>query len=202
MTTPRFQVLWYVPNVIGYIRLALLLAAWLTFDIPMLFLPFYTISIILDGIDGWAARKLNQVSAFGAWLDVAVDCVGRSLLWCCLYQWGFFLACLEWLVFVCTHNMGPAWRSTTAPWWVEAVMAKGFKTPAGTFAITGLHVLPLWLYGHVKGVQLYSWHLPPTVHYTAILLLAAGRALCVPVELWFVWNHVHFLISEKPGPAT
>ncbi|XP_035658668.1 uncharacterized protein LOC118403910 isoform X3 [Branchiostoma floridae] len=135
-------------------------------------------------------------------LDVAVDCIGRTLLWSCLYKWGFFIACLEWLVFVCTHNMGPAWRATSAPWWVEAVMAKGFKTPAGMFAITGLHVLPLWLYGHEAGVQLYSWHLPHTVHYTAVTLLAVGRALCVPVELWFVWNHVQFLISEKPGPAS
>ncbi|CAH1242210.1 Hypp6500 [Branchiostoma lanceolatum] len=151
MTTPRFSVLWYVPNVIG--------------------------------VDGWAARKLQQVSAFGAW-------------------WGFFIACLEWLVFVCTHNMGPVWRSIEAPWWVEGVMAKGFKTPVGMFAIAGLHVLPLWLYGHETGVQLYTWHLPHTIHYTAVLLLAAGRMLCVPVELWFVWNHVQFLISEKPGPTT
>ena len=33
------------------------------------------------GLDGYAARKLNQISVFGAWLDVVVDVIGRGMLW-------------------------------------------------------------------------------------------------------------------------
>lgn len=32
-------------------------------------------------VDGWAARRFNQVSRFGAWLDVIIDNIGRGMLW-------------------------------------------------------------------------------------------------------------------------
>lgn len=32
-------------------------------------------------IDGWTARRFNQVSTYGAWLDVVIDNVGRGILW-------------------------------------------------------------------------------------------------------------------------
>lgn len=34
-----------------------------------------------SGVDGWAARRFDQESKFGAWLDVVVDNIGRGLLW-------------------------------------------------------------------------------------------------------------------------
>ena len=33
-------------------------------------------------VDGYVARKFQQVSDFGAWLDVVADIVGRGILWC------------------------------------------------------------------------------------------------------------------------
>ncbi|XP_077064530.1 uncharacterized protein LOC143716171 isoform X2 [Siphateles boraxobius] len=38
------------------------------------------------GVDGWVARKLQQTSRFGAWLDVVIDNVGRGMLWNMLYD--------------------------------------------------------------------------------------------------------------------
>ena len=49
---------------------------------------------------------------------------------------------------------GAAWKSgcfSQAPWYVSAVMANGFRTPAGVLAVAGLMGLPLWLW--------YGWAL-------------------------------------------
>ncbi|KAJ7333809.1 hypothetical protein OS493_015901 [Desmophyllum pertusum] len=43
------NVLLFVPNLIGYVRLVLLLASWIFFTNPVLFLSFYTASVLLDG---------------------------------------------------------------------------------------------------------------------------------------------------------
>ena len=42
-------------------------------------------------------------------------------------QWGVFIVCLEWTVFVCTHSLGPQWKQDfeAAPSWVKGVMDKG-----------------------------------------------------------------------------
>ena len=42
-------------------------------------------------------------------------------------QWGIFVVCLEWTVFVCTHTLGSQWKHTfgAAPWWVKATMENG-----------------------------------------------------------------------------
>ena len=57
----------------------------------------------------------------------------------------------------------------------------GFKTPAGVFAICGLHVLPIWLYGLRTGL----W-LPFMTHHSQLGVagvLVTGRALCMSVEV-------------------
>ena len=36
--------------------------------------------------DGYFARTLNQVSSFGAWLDVVLDNLGRGILWTHLFK--------------------------------------------------------------------------------------------------------------------
>jgi hypothetical protein len=84
-------------------------------------------------------------------LDVAVDNIGRSVLWarvdpvygrvwmvpgwllpaqpCCAcpQAWGSLLGCVEWLTFTCLHTQGPHWKTAfeNAPWFVAAVMRNG-----------------------------------------------------------------------------
>ncbi|XP_033111587.1 uncharacterized protein LOC117112595 isoform X2 [Anneissia japonica] len=151
----------------------------------------------LIGIDGAVARKLNQCSAFGAWFDVVIDNFGRGMIWSRLYQWGCFIAMLEWLVFVCTHTLGAKWKMVIheTPWLVRKVMEKNFKTPIGTFTILGLHILPVWLYAHYTGL-LTLLSIPKGVQYGGIAVLSAGRALCFVVELFFIWSHVLCLAVE------
>ncbi|XP_031429492.1 CDP-diacylglycerol--glycerol-3-phosphate 3-phosphatidyltransferase [Clupea harengus] len=194
------KICFYVPNIIGYIRIVLILAAWCAFNSPALFFPAYLTSVILDGIDGWVARRLEQTSRFGAWLDVIVDNMGRSMVWNMLFQWGWLISTLEWCVFVCNHSaFGVHWKSNfkKSPYWVKAVMAKGFKTPLGVFTIAGLHVLPVWLYGYQHGVLTNTFYIPEWFQGLGLMLLAAGRLLCMSVEMWCIWIHVHYLTDVE-----
>lgn len=62
----------FVPNLIGYARLALTLISYAVTN-PHVFLATYTLSFVLDAADGLAAKKLNQCSQFGALLDMVTD---------------------------------------------------------------------------------------------------------------------------------
>ncbi|XP_075891976.1 CDP-diacylglycerol--serine O-phosphatidyltransferase [Nelusetta ayraudi] len=189
------NVLLYWPNIIGYVRFCIVLASWATFDTPTQFIGLYSLFIALDGVDGWLARKLSQCSRFGAWLDVVVDNLGRGMLWNMLFNWGWLVPALEWCVFVCNHSArGDRWKSsfTVSPWFVRTIMANGFRTPLGTLVVSGLHCLPLWLYVCRCGFPLPFW-----IQALGLLLLGGGRLLALAVEMWCVWTHVCYLISEE-----
>ncbi|KAI0238416.1 hypothetical protein LSAT2_010888 [Lamellibrachia satsuma] len=106
------------------------------------------------------------------YLDVAVDNIGRGMLWCRIYHFGFLVTALEWLTFVCTHQCGSVWRESPveAPVLVKAVMSH---------RILSALLIPLPL------------------QYVGVALLAAGRALCMLVELWFVYSHIVCLLNEE-----
>ncbi|XP_043115054.1 uncharacterized protein si:ch1073-145m9.1 isoform X1 [Puntigrus tetrazona] len=183
-----------------YIRILLLVVAWIVHRDPGSFVPLYLLSVILDGVDGWAARRLQQTSRFGAWLDVVIDNVGRGMLWNMLYDWGWLVSSVEWCVFVCNHNArGAQWKSSfvESPFWVQAVMAKGFKTPLGILTIAGLHVLPVWLYGFQYEVLSQTLFFPNWLQILGILVLTAGRLLGFAVEMWCIVTHLRFLLDEE-----
>ncbi|XP_030299274.1 uncharacterized protein LOC115597481 [Sparus aurata] len=194
------QVLLYWPNIIGYIRIGLVLAAWAASGTPALFVPLFSVSTALDGVDGWLARRLGQSSRFGAWLDVVVDNMGRGMLWSLLFEWGWLVSALEWCVFVCNHNTrGDHWKDsfTTSPRFIQAIMANGFRTPLGTWVVSGLHCLPLWLYGCQCGLLTHWLYLPSWIQTLGTLLLGAGRLLALSAEIWCVWTHIEYLTSDE-----
>ena len=73
----------FVPNLIGYFRLALLLASlFYALHAPSAprFLALYAASYLLDAADGPAARYLQQTSRFGAVLDMVTDRLSTAVL--------------------------------------------------------------------------------------------------------------------------
>eukprot|EP00045_Choanoeca_perplexa_P002348 m.24024 g.24024 ORF g.24024 m.24024 type:complete len:78 (-) comp11465_c0_seq1:542-775(-) len=63
------KILLYWPNLIGYLRVLLLAAAFLHVTTrPVLFTILYSLQALLDWLDGAVARYFNQTSAFGAWV--------------------------------------------------------------------------------------------------------------------------------------
>ncbi|TQD82380.1 hypothetical protein C1H46_032072 [Malus baccata] len=70
----KLDVYLYIPNIIGYIRVLMNCFAFaLCFSNKKLFSVLYFVSFVCDGVDGWCARKFNQVSTFGAVLDMVTD---------------------------------------------------------------------------------------------------------------------------------
>eukprot|EP01100_Stratorugosa_tubuloviscum_P001532 TRINITY_DN1341_c1_g1_i1.p1 TRINITY_DN1341_c1_g1~~TRINITY_DN1341_c1_g1_i1.p1 ORF type:complete len:237 (-),score=81.89 TRINITY_DN1341_c1_g1_i1:108-818(-) len=97
----------YAPNVIGYIRVVLLFAAfYVCFDDYKKFFIFYALSEILDALDGYAARAFNQCTKFGAVLDQVTDRASTACLLVVLArlypEWtGVF--CLSSGIDLCSH---------------------------------------------------------------------------------------------------
>ena len=72
---PLDRVFWYVPNIIGYVRVGCYLACFISHSLGnwQLCISLYAIAFILDEFDGRAARAYNQSSNFGAALDMTTD---------------------------------------------------------------------------------------------------------------------------------
>ena len=71
----------FIPNIIGYFRLAFLIVTLFTYQSsPILTIVFYGLSQLLDMFDGMAARKFNQCSNFGAVLDMVCDRASNAVL--------------------------------------------------------------------------------------------------------------------------
>ncbi|KAL9641957.1 hypothetical protein ABK040_004014 [Willaertia magna] len=74
INTDAYKIYLYIPNIIGYLRVTLSLLSFFLYETyPKLVLIMYTLSFLLDGLDGIAARHYNQCSRFGAVLDMVTD---------------------------------------------------------------------------------------------------------------------------------
>ncbi|MDO6708671.1 CDP-diacylglycerol--glycerol-3-phosphate 3-phosphatidyltransferase [Photobacterium sp. 1_MG-2023] len=67
-----------IPNILSFVRLVLIPFFVITFYLPYAWSPFataliFTIAGITDWFDGYLARKLNQASRFGAFIDPVAD---------------------------------------------------------------------------------------------------------------------------------
>mmetsp|Transcript_29716 Transcript_29716/g.52159 ORF Transcript_29716/g.52159 Transcript_29716/m.52159 type:complete len:197 (-) Transcript_29716:46-636(-) len=74
---PKFEEFFYIPNIIDYFRVVSLIIACQGSDLH--FVIWYSISYLLDAIDGEAARYFNQCSKLGYYLDMAIDRFSSSL---------------------------------------------------------------------------------------------------------------------------
>lgn len=106
------DVLLYVPNLIGYARVALVFVSFgVAIFVPSLWYistAAYLLSFVGDLFDGVAARKLNQTSTYGGLLDMITDrCATTGLLFILAGEYGtrpddmiscFFRAALLFLI--------------------------------------------------------------------------------------------------------
>ncbi|KAK8718975.1 hypothetical protein OTU49_002772 [Cherax quadricarinatus] len=201
---PDYRVLLYIPNIIGYIRLLFLLVAFCILPTsPASFVVFYSISIMLDGVDGYAARKLHQCSLFGSWFDVVLDNLSRGLLWTLIHPMMYLVSAIEWTAFVCNHTLGTKWQDSLAGHGEKGIMssivsctlAKNFRNPWGVWVIAGLHGLPVWIIGYQYNLfGSHLWFLPKFVQPLGLVILGMGRLLCFLIEIWSIWIHISVLL--------
>ncbi|KAL5856112.1 hypothetical protein ACOSQ3_005947 [Xanthoceras sorbifolium] len=83
----KLSVYLYIPNIIGYIRVLLNCYAFaVCFSQKWVFSILYFVSFVCDAVDGWCARKFNQVSTFGAVFDMVTDRISTACLLVILSQ--------------------------------------------------------------------------------------------------------------------
>ena len=129
------SVLTYIPNLIGYARLLLTLVSLIAAErvahprearsttasfasaaaarpwLCLIYLAATLSAMILDAVDGWAARRFDQTSEFGAQLDVLCDNALRTSCWIVAalvdpraLPLGVVVLCLEWLTLLATQS--------------------------------------------------------------------------------------------------
>ncbi|KAL4909885.1 hypothetical protein BDW74DRAFT_45163 [Aspergillus multicolor] len=78
----RENVYLFAPNIIGYVRVVLAIASLYYMPLhPRTCSILYSVSCLLDALDGYAARYYNQSTTFGAVLDMVTDrCTTACLL--------------------------------------------------------------------------------------------------------------------------
>lgn len=204
------RILFNVPNIICYVRILLVFTGCLFFN-HNVFITFIVISALLDIADGYFARKLNQETRFGEWLDVVVDLFTRGLLWSrTLPNFGFLVFGFEFLVFVAIHsNAGEgvkSWqeRKRGLNWFTAQTVSKGFKTIPGAIAIIGLWVLPIWMYimtsGNENSVLVDNFNFSPdaasSLEFLITAFLITSRIHCLHVELAILRNHILNLLEN------
>ena len=107
------SVLLYVPNIIGYVRLVLMILSWNeALRDPQMFVILYTATYCLDMADGLAARALGQCSKFGAVLDMVLDRITTASLFAILASiytdYAVFFYCMLGL------DLGSHWLQVTS----------------------------------------------------------------------------------------
>lgn len=97
----------FIPNIIGYARIALgLVSCWYMPTDHIRAALYYIVSGGLDAFDGYAARAFGQSSRFGAMLDQLTDrCATMALLMtlCHLYPRWMFLFQLSAIIDIASH---------------------------------------------------------------------------------------------------
>lgn len=154
--TPRFKVLFNVPNAITLFRLAVIPTIIILFFIPSVIarwaiVVFYTAACISDFFDGYLARKLNQYSDFGKLFDPIADkiLVATSLILLVAIDrlQGFTL--IPTLIILSREILVSGLREFLATYQLSipvTYLAK-WKTTAQMFAIgflLGSHAIPEW----------------------------------------------------------
>lgn len=105
--------------------------------------------------------------------------------------------------FVCNHSLGADWQHSLTRHKekriissiVACTLAKNFRNPLGVWAIAGLHVLPVWIFGYQYDLfGSHLWFLPKFVEPFGMVILGMGRLLCFFIEMWSIWVHISSLL--------
>lgn len=139
--------------------------------------PLVVLIIVLDGVDGWVARKRGEESVFGATFDIAADRIVENVLWVVLAHLGLIGVWVP-LLFIVRGNLVDAIRSKGA---AEGTAAFDMmKSPLGRFLVASPFMRAF--YAAVKATT-FAW-----------LLLWQPFPALTP-GLWEIWGGAIAVIS-------
>src|SRR5699024_6868753 len=113
--------------------------------------PLTLLIIVLDGVDGWVARRFNEESLFGATFDIAIDRIVETVLWIVLAHLGYIGVWIP-LLFVIRGNLVDAIRSKGAESGTAAFDM--MQSPVGRFLVAGRFMRGF--YAVIKAVT-FAW---------------------------------------------
>ncbi|KNC81718.1 hypothetical protein SARC_05975 [Sphaeroforma arctica JP610] len=193
------NILMFIPNLIGYARILLLVLMFYfhELDRKWLVVVTYLVFSVLDIVDGAAARHLDQRSQFGAFMDVVLDNFGRSFLWAGYNPIaGAVFGSVEWMTFsliqVAAKQGMSDWKTKhfeEAPAFFRYLMSNNLKNPLGTWCMAGQFLLPLQLYAGRYGLEV-------PFNQAVLIIMIMGRALGLAIEAFVVYGAVKNMLSE------
>jgi CDP-diacylglycerol--inositol 3-phosphatidyltransferase len=204
----RVPVALYVPNLLGYARiLSAFLGLYLSSTHPVLTIWVWSGSASLDLFDGILARRFNQCSQLGIYIDIVADIVLRTCCWLAAVVASksrslLFCVCviisMEWFTMVATqlhatHNQ-QHWKTQrdNDPWLVREVFSSNFKSPLGILTIYGLFFANMLTYACQQPVLRES--IPFFMFWMYVAY--AGRAVAMCVEIWLCYNFLVMVIEQ------
>lgn len=178
--------------------------------------PLLLLTIALDGVDGYVARKRRETSAFGSVFDIAVDRVVENVLWVALGHLGLVPIWVS-IVFIIRGTIVDSIRyaAVTAGETPFGMMRSSF----GRFLVAGRFMRGF--YGVLKAIT-FGWVLlfdpwpalfpafwadhGATITAIGLGLVYASVAIClargVPVVAEFVARHNVFGGVQRVRPVT
>ncbi len=195
-------------NLITLLRLLLLcllvaMAYWASPAVQLASAPLLVLIIALDGLDGYVARRLGEVSVFGSIFDVVADRVVENVLWLVLGDLGLVPMWVA-IVFLVRGAVVDTIRYTSRK--PGTTVFGMMSSPWGQFIVGGR--LMRGLYGTVKALT-FGWVLfcqpwpvlepavwdkwAPMAEAVTMTLVIASVVLCLvrglPVVIEFVISH-------------
>lgn len=142
-----------------------------------------TAALVLDGVDGWVARRTDSASAFGARFDMELDAFFILVLCVALVQldkagvWVLAIGAMRYLFLLAMHVL---------PWLAGALPASFRRKLVCVVQVASLLLCVL------------PWVTPPVSTYIVLLALIA---LTLSFALDVRWLFVHAAATGRPSPT-
>ncbi len=176
------NIIFNIPNSIGYFRLFLLFLCTLFYsENPWISFYLYVFSVSLDFIDGFIARKLNQCTKFGEWLDQMTDSFTTTLQYCLLCNntlssysliWCSLIS-IDWIYRINMNiDINKHWksdRSKTNSILVDKYFTNNFNNPLGLYGCISNQLFPAMLY--------LVWNIQTKYTIIIFMIISVGFAL-------------------------
>jgi phosphatidylglycerophosphate synthase len=182
------NVLLYPCTIVGYIRLILLgsAIAWHGASIslaeaqtaPWGVAILTGLSLLLDLLDGYLARKYGHLTQFGILFDLAIDLITHTFVWIIssFYFAGVFII-LEWTtgLYVVAFSMRPAayWKNMLidhGPFFIKVYFSRNQRNLWSAYSNIGHFIFPITLYLGNIPIWLSYATLPGLLIYEAVTL--------------------------------
>jgi phosphatidylglycerophosphate synthase len=161
--------------------LRLALAGWL-----------FVSSLLLDVLDGYLARKLNQVTLFGSLFDLTLDLLGHTFVWLISgLSLAPFLIALEWTagLYMAAFSMRSSshWKVTlveAGPWLVRYYFKPQPINPLNIYSNVAHFILPISFFV----TESWNW-----VGYLSL----PGLILFEVVTLYMIFTFIKILVKQN-----